>query len=235
MGNVTRKWLPLAVIAVATALTAYLVRDLPNLVAVDLRGVLPLSVEAAADPAPRWVVIVGIPALATIAWILFAALRSSTSLGTLRRLFGDLPAALGDPAAVNRFRPTYDTIVLSVVLLVLGIHAGVVAAALGHLTLAPRIISVVIGASLMAMGNVLPRLRPNLVAGIRTRRTLTDPLLWRATHRAMGVAFVLAGLITVLVGIMAPSFGLATAAVTLIVACVVAAVGGTRMAATSGA
>ena len=235
MGNAARRWLPLALIAVATAAAAYVTRDLHGAVTIDLRTLLPFSLEPTADTAPRWVAIVGIPALATIVWILFTALRSRVGLGITRRLFGDVLESLGDPATVDRFQPTYDTIVLWVVMLMLGIHAGVIAAALGYLTLAPRIISVVMGVSFVAIGNVFPRLRPNLVAGIRTRRTLADPSLWRSTHRAMGVAFVLAGLITVLVGIVAPSFGLATAAVTLILACVVAAVGGTRMAATSGA
>jgi hypothetical protein len=232
MGNAVRRWLPLGLIAIVTALTAYVIRDLPSRVAIDLRGLLPVSVEPTADTAPRWVAIVMMPALALVIWLLFAALRTRLSLGLTRRLFGDLPPALGDSATVDRFGPTYDTIVLWVVLLVLGIHAGVVAAALGHLTLAPRIISGVMGVCLIGMGNVFPRLRPNLVAGIRTRRMLTDPPLWRATHRVMGVAFVIAGVITVLVAMVAPSFGLATAIIAVIVSCVVAAAGGARAAAT---
>ena len=235
MGNVVRRWLPVALIVAAVAVAAYVIRDLPDRVAIDLRGLLPFSLEADADTAPRWVAIVAMPALAMVVWLLFSALRSRASLGLTRRLFGNVPEALGEPASVDRFHPTYDTIVLWAVMLVLGVHAGLIAAALGHLTLAPRIISVVIGSSFIAMGNVFPRLRPNLIAGIRTRRTLGDPLLWRATHRVMGVAFVIAGLITVLVGIAAPSFGLVTAAITLIVTCIVAAIGGAHTAATSRA
>jgi uncharacterized membrane protein len=84
------------------------------------------------------------------------------------------------------------------------------------------------GLSLIVAGNVMPRVRPNLVAGVRTRRTLTDPELWRATHRLLGIAFVVAGAITVLVGIVAPEFGLTTAIITLLLACAVAAIGGAR-------
>jgi hypothetical protein len=235
MGNVVRKWLPLATIAVAVALTAYVTRALASPVAIDLRGLLPFSLEPAADTAPRWVAIFAIPALATAVWILFAALRSRAVLSLTRRLYGDVGETLGDPGSVDRFHATYDTIVWWVVLLVLGIHAGLIAAALGYLTLAPRIISVVMGVSFVAIGNVFPRLRPNLIAGIRTRRTLADPTLWRSTHRIMGVAFVLAGILTVLVGLAAPSFGLATAVITLIATCVIAAVGGSRAAVTSRA
>jgi uncharacterized membrane protein len=129
---------------------------------------------------------------------------------------------------VERFRSSYDTIGLWVVVLVLGVHAGMIAAALGHQTLAPRIITVILGVSLAAAGNVMPRLRPNLVAGVRTRATLADPQLWRATHRVLGAGFVMAGLITVVVGLVAPAYGLATAVVGLVTACIVASISGTR-------
>jgi uncharacterized protein len=228
MGNATRRWLPLALIVVAVAATARLVRDLPDSVAIDLRGVLPVPLEPTADTAPRWVAVVALPALATLVWILFETLRTRAALGLTRRLFSGVPEALGNPATVSRVRRTYDTIALWVVVLVLGVHAGMIAAALGHEALAPRVISVVMGVSLIAAGNVMPRLRPNLVAGVRTRRTLTDPLLWRATHRVLGVAFVFAGTLTVLVGLVAPSYGLTAAVLALVVACVVAAVGGAR-------
>ena len=228
MGNATRKWLPLVLIAVAIWATAHLVRDLPGTVAIDLRGVLPFPLEPSADTAPRWVAIVAIPALATFVWILFQIGRTRAGLSLTRRLFPGIPEALGNPLTVNSFRPTYDTIALWVVVLVLGVHAGMIAAALGHEALAPRIISVVMGVSLIAAGNVMPRLRPNLVAGVRTRRTLTDPMLWRATHRVLGVAFVIAGAITILVGLVAPAYGLTTAALTLVLACVIAAIGGVR-------
>jgi threonine/homoserine/homoserine lactone efflux protein len=235
MGNVRRRWLPLALIAAVTGLTAYVTRALPSPVTIDLRGLLPFSLEPTADVARRAVMIVAMPALATAVWLLFATLRTRAALGLARRLYRDVPEALGDPATVDRIRPTYDTIVLWVVILILGIHAGMVAAALGRLTLAPRIISVVLGVSFMAIGNVFPRLRPNLIAGVRTRSTLSDPSLWRAIHRVFGVAFVMAGAATVLVGIVAPSFGVTTAVVCLIVTCVIAAVGGARAAVTSRA
>ena len=227
MGNATRRWLPLALIAVVIATSAHLLRDLPDPVSIDLRGVLPFPLEPTADTAPRWVAVVAMPALATVLWILFGILRTSAALGLTRRLFSRVPEALGNPVTVSRFRPTYDAITLWVVVLVLGVHAGMIAA-LGHEALAPRIIGVVLGIGLIAMGNVMPRLRPNLVAGVRTRRTLADPLLWRATHRVLGVAFVFAGALTVLVGLVAPSYALTTAVLALVIACVIAAIGGVR-------
>jgi uncharacterized membrane protein len=111
-------------------------------------------------------------------------------------------------------------------MLVLGVHAGMIAAALGHQTLAPRVITVILGISLVGAGNVMPRLRPNLLAGVRTRATLTDPQLWRSTHRVLGAGFVLAGLITAIMGLLVPQYGLAAAVVTLLTACVVATIAG---------
>ena len=228
MANDARKWLPLALVAAAMAVTSIAVRDLPPTVTLDLRGLLPFELEPAGDTAPRWVAVVMMPLIAALIWLLLEIGRSRVGLSLARRLFSDTPESMADPATIDRFSSTYDTISLSVVGLILGVHAGMVAAMLGHESLAPRIINVVLGLSLVVAGNVMPRVRPNLVAGVRTRRTLTDPDLWRATHRLLGIAFVIAGAITVLVGIVAPEFGLTTAVITLLIACVVAAIGGAR-------
>lgn len=228
MANDARKWFPLVLIVVTMAATGMAVRDLPPTVTIDLRGLLPFEVEPRGDTAPRWVAVVMMPVVAAVVWLLLELGRSRAGLRLARHLFSDAPEALGEPATMDRFRSTYDTIVLSVVLLVLGVHAGMVAAMLGYETVAPRIINVVMGISLVAAGNVMPRLRPNLMAGVRTRRTLTDPHLWRATHRLLGLAFVIAGTITVLIGLMAPEFGLVIAIVGLVIACLVAAIGGAR-------
>ena len=228
MANAARKWLPLALIAGAMATGAWLVRDLPPTVTIDLRGLLPFALEPTGDSAPRWVAVLGLPAIATSIWALLNAGRRPAAMRLTRLFFRDTPEALTDPAVVDRFRGTYDTIVLCVVVLILGVHAGMIAAALGHDTLGPRIITVVMGISLAAAGNVMPRLRPNLVAGVRTRATLTDPALWRATHRVLGFGFVIAGIVTAIVGLAAPAYGLPTAVVTLIAACILATVGGLR-------
>ena len=228
MANDARKWLPLALVAAAMAITSIAVRDLPPTVTLDLRGLLPFELEPTGDTAPRWVAVVMMPLIAALIWVLLEIGRSRFGLSLARRLFSHTPESMADPATIGRFSNTYDTISLSVVVLILGVHAGMVAATLGYETLAPRIINVVMGLSLVVAGNVMPRVRPNLVAGVRTRRTLTDPELWRATHRLLGVAFVVAGAVTVLVGIVAPEFGLTTAVITLLLACAVAAIGGAR-------
>lgn len=228
MANDARKWIPLALVVGTIAVTAFAVRDLPSPVTIDLRGLLPFELESKADTAPRWIAIMFMPLIALLVWGLLELGRTRAGLGFARVIFPSAPDALTDPATIDRFRSTYDTIVLSVVVLMLGVHAGMVAAMLGHDSLAPRIINVVMGLSLAVAGNVMPRLRPNLIAGVRTRGTLTDPHLWRTTHRLLGVAFVAAGTITALVGLIAPKYGLVTAVVSLLIACLVAAIGGVR-------
>jgi hypothetical protein len=87
---------------------------------------------------------------------------------------------------------TYDAILFRILLFIVGIHLVVLAtllvtaAGLGPL-LAPtlsRIVRVWLGLALVGIGNLLPRLRPNVVVGIRTSRTLADRGAWTRTNRA---------------------------------------------------
>src|ERR1051325_1908762 len=123
-------------------------------------------------------------------------------------MFRGAPREVTEPAQFERFGKTYDAIVLAVVLLVLGVHAAILSAALGSTAVAVRIVPAVLGASLLLMGNVMPRLRPNWVAGLRTERVLGNPQLWRRVHRVFGTALVLSGLATIAVALFAPRYGL---------------------------
>jgi uncharacterized membrane protein len=51
-----------------------------------------------------------------------------------------------------------------------------------------------LGAFFVVMGNVLTRVRPNWIFGVRTSWTLSSDRSWRATHRIAGYGFVLLGL-----------------------------------------
>ena len=51
-----------------------------------------------------------------------------------------------------------------------------------------------IGLTVVVIGNVLPRLRPNSAMGVRTRWTLRDERVWMKTHRAAGYFLVVFGL-----------------------------------------
>jgi hypothetical protein len=67
---------------------------------------------------------------------------------------------------------------------------------------AQRAVVVFLGISLLAIGNLLPRTRPNFALGIRTERTLTDRQLWIVTHRMSGYTICAIGLITIVSGLV---------------------------------
>ncbi|HJR36406.1 MAG TPA: alpha/beta hydrolase, partial [Gemmatimonadales bacterium] len=125
-----------------------------------------------------------------------------------RWMFRHAPEAVTSPAQFERFGPTYDGIVLALVALLCGLHAAVLTAAFGASAIALRIVPGVLGVSLLLMGNVMPRLRPNWVAGLRSRRMLENPELWRSVHRVFGAAFVLAGGATILAAAIAPRYAI---------------------------
>jgi uncharacterized membrane protein len=53
-----------------------------------------------------------------------------------------------------------------------------------------------LGLLFVALGNYLPRVRPNWYLGVRTPWTLASDAVWRDTHRLAGRAFVAAGVLT---------------------------------------
>jgi pimeloyl-ACP methyl ester carboxylesterase len=186
------------------------------------------SPAASPSTAPRFLILYGMPALALVVWAGFRLAPTVTGQRIGRRMFRSAPAEVTSPEQFDRFAGTYDTIVLGVVALLIGGHAAMLAAAFGAHAIAARLVPVVLGGSILLMGNVMPRLRPNWIAGIRTRRTLADPALWRSTHRAFGTAFVVAGLATIAVGLVAPRFGLIVALSGIVAALVVGFVASQR-------
>ena len=181
------------------------------------------------EPLPRAVVAFAFPLLATVVWLLLRALASPAGERAGRRLFPTwfLSERTGT-AAVRRFGPTYDTIVFGIVGLVLLFHAAILAAALGAPPWAARAATLVLGVGMMAVGNVMPRTRPNWVAGLRTKRTLADPDVWRRTHRWFGALLMLAGVAVVVASFVAAPLAVVVALVGALVAAIVATVVGAR-------
>jgi uncharacterized membrane protein len=69
-------------------------------------------------------------------------------------------------------------------------------------------INVVMGIGLgllfMLLGNLLTRVRPNWIFGVRTPWTLSSDLSWRESHRVAGYGFVAAGLAVFVTACTAP-------------------------------
>lgn len=228
MPSVDRKWLPLVLIGLAAVASLLTYRWLPAMLDLRLEGMLPFETSETASPVPRWLALSLMPALALLLWAAFRAAPTAAGQRVARRLFRRAPEAVTSPEQFERFGKTYDAIVLGVVMLILGVHAAIITAALGHPGIAVRIAPAVLGATLILMGNVMPRLRPNWVAGVRTQRTFENPQLWRTTHRAFGAAFVVSGFLTIIVGAFAPRYGLLTAIASLLMSLVVGFVASMR-------
>ncbi|HEY7408387.1 MAG TPA: SdpI family protein [Gemmatimonadaceae bacterium] len=228
MPSVDRKWIPLALITAAAVASVVVYAKLPPMVDLGLEGMLPFETSEPASPVPRWFALSMVPALALAVWAAFRAAPTAAGQRVGRVLLRSAPEVVTSPEQFARFGKTYDAIVLTVVILILGVHAAIIAGALGYAGVAARMVPAVLGACLIVMGNVMPRLRPNWVAGIRTKRTLEDPQLWRTTHRAFGTAFVVAGALTMVVALAAPRYGLVTGIASLMLACIVGAVASMR-------
>ncbi len=112
----------------------------------------------------------------------------------LTLVFSFLPRL--DPRRANyvSFRGAYVALCTGIVAFVLLVQGLLAAIQLGHPLALGRLLPVGVGLLIAAVGLVLPRLRPNWVAGIRTPWTLEDDRVWDATHRFGGKLFVVCGL-----------------------------------------
>ena len=200
-----RKWIPAALIAAAYVSSAVLQSRLPVRVPLDLRELLPTGLGGTPDELPRSVAMFGLPTLALLLW----ALLHEAPVSPLGRSAGRLFFNAGEPR-YEVFAPTYRLIVIWVVCLVLSLHVALLSTLL-HWPLAPgRVVGLTLGVGLALVGNAMPRLRQNAVAGIRTARTMSDPVAWARAHRVFGAVWLVAGLITIAVAIVAPRYALFT-------------------------
>lgn len=136
-------------------------------------------------------------------------------------LFRVLPRL--DPRRANyeRFEPTYWTVANVVLVFLALVHVLSLGTALGWSIDVPRVILVALGSLFVALGNYLPRVKPNWSMGIRTPWTLDSDQVWRNTHRLGGKTFVAAGLVTIGVALLSPQRGFALMFAALVLAALV--------------
>lgn len=89
-----------------------------------------------------------------------------------------------------------DEAVELIVLGVLPVHLGLLARGAGLPVDMSRLQRGTMGALLVALGNVMPRLPRNGLIGFRTPWTLADPAVWERTHRVGGYLTAAAGLVS---------------------------------------
>jgi hypothetical protein len=222
-----RKLTPAILIAASVVFSASVLSRLPARVLPRFDALLPWLPVSEADAMPRAVAAFMMPALAALIWLLMSVLASPAGERLGRRVFPSwLVSERTGAAAVERFGPTFDVIITSVIAFVLLLHTVLLGTVLGWPAWTLQAFSALVGVGIMVVGNIMPRTRPNWIAGLRTRRTLSDPDVWRRTHRWFGALMMVTGVAVVIASIVAAHWafivGLAGVLVSAAVAAVVA-------------
>jgi uncharacterized membrane protein len=207
-----RKWIPAVLVLGGYGLSLAVYRQLPEMVPVGLDRLLPFT-SGQPDLVPRSIAAFGLPTIALLVLLLLheAPIRPLGQAAARLMGFGDQDSGRR-PVEYHKFAGSYRLIVGWVVMLVLAMHVAVLSNALGWHGEPGTIVGIVFGLGLIVMGNIMPRLRPNPVAGIRTARTMSDPGLWSRVHRVYGAFWVIAGIIVLIVAMTAPRLALITGA-----------------------
>lgn len=137
---------------------------------------------------PRNWALLQMPAAIAMIWAIF----------WLAQRFGRKGSPAAAAAVLNVAVPAITALLVLVQVLVVLIGLG----------LAVNVVQAVIaGVALLqiALGNVMPKSRPNAVAGIRIATTLKDPANWTATHRLAGTLTMLSGLALLVAALLLPA------------------------------
>ncbi|MBA2707582.1 MAG: SdpI family protein [Gemmatimonadaceae bacterium] len=206
------RWIPGALIAIAFAISLAVLSQLPPAINLDMSGWFPPALAIPAEPMPRTALLFGMPSLALAIWLMLheapAGWVGRMAWAIFRPLIGTRPEGTSD---FEKYAPTYRIVVIWAVSLVIGIHLAALAVALDWPVAPGSIVGFVFGIGLVVVGNVMPRLRPNPIAGVRTRQTLRDPKAWARVHRRLGGMWIISGVIIVVVGFVAPRYAFVTA------------------------
>ena len=211
-----RKWLPAVLIAVAFIVSALLQSRLDSPIVIGFSRLLPPELAAGSGVVPRLVALFGLPTLALLIWaMLHEAPVSRLGIAAGRLFFN------AEQPRYEAFAPTYRLIVLWVVSLLLSLHVALLTEAMGSSLESGRIVGITFGLGMLLVGNAMPRLRQNAVAGFRTRRTMSDPVAWARVHRTFGAIWLVAGFVVLAASIIAPRYALATGVALLALSSVV--------------
>ncbi|MEM7156858.1 MAG: SdpI family protein [Myxococcota bacterium] len=91
---------------------------------------------------------------------------------------------------LRRSRGAYDAIRVAVLAFITMLHGAVVLEATGHALSMSLVLPVSLGLLLVAIGNLMGKLRSNHFVGVRTPWTLSSDLSWDKTNRLAGRIFV---------------------------------------------
>jgi uncharacterized membrane protein len=130
------------------------------------------------------------------------ALLPLTQIGLLALLAG-LAALPSNARRIRSFAPVYGQMVVGTTVFLGAMQTLVVEAALGKDVVMQGTMALM-WLFFLLIGNTMGKVTPNGLMGIRTRRTLADPEVWRLTHRWSArfmVAVSLVGLVLAAVGV----------------------------------
>jgi len=209
-----RKWNAVIPVAVAFGVSALAFSSLPE------RGVSNLSLLLPVDLPPsgtvsRVAAALLLPTVALGVWLLLESLASVR--GPVERVPTWWLNEQTGASAIEKFEPTYGEITFAVTSLILLAHVAFVGSLLGWPAWSYRVITGVFGAGLVAAGNVMPKVRPNWIVGIRTKRTLSDRETWARTHRTLGALLVVSGVIVIVLSVIAPRYAIVVGALEILV------------------
>lgn len=102
----------------------------------------------------------------------------------------------------EKHRDAYGVIIFTLIVFLIGLHWVVIFYSLGNHINITMWIKLCIGLLFVIIGNFLPVIKPNYTLGIRTPWTLANERVWEKTHRFGGYAFVITGLLWLLMAFL---------------------------------
>jgi hypothetical protein len=169
------------------------------------------------DTIPRAAVAALFPAVSLLVWVALAWGASVRG-----KHGGAYLSDRTDASAIARFEPTFSVIVAGVVGLVMLLHLTILGSAAGWPAWTMRLLGVVFGLGIAATGNLMPRVRPNWIVGIRTRATLNDPEVWLRTHRYFGRCLMVLGLVVAILALVATRYAFVAGIASILIAGILA-------------
>lgn len=112
-----------------------------------------------------------------------------------------------DPRGRNyeKFGTAYLTMMNATITLMFVIHLFALASALGVNVPIGRLVPAAVALLLIVIGNLLPRVRPNWMVGIRNPWTLSSDRVWERAHRLGGYLMMGLGVLLLLAAPFAPT------------------------------